>query len=96
MPTDILDQKQTSERPSATSPRTGPELILATKEFARDSSFKSWWHVLSTAVVDFAVVRDLPRPAASRHFAEVARGGVVDAVVRNLCAEREQHLAEFA
>ena len=47
-------------------------------------------------VVDFAVVRDLPRPAASRHFAEVARGGVVDAVVRNLCAEREQHLAEFA
>jgi omega-6 fatty acid desaturase (delta-12 desaturase) len=51
MPTDILDQKQTAERPSATSPRTGPELILATKEFAKDSSLKSWWHVLSTAVL---------------------------------------------
>lgn len=29
--------------------RTGPELILATKQYARDSSVKSWWYVLSTA-----------------------------------------------
>src|SRR5262245_11330407 len=28
--------------------RTGPELILATKPFARDSSARSWWHILST------------------------------------------------
>jgi acyl-lipid omega-6 desaturase (Delta-12 desaturase) len=30
------------------SPRTGPELILATKRFARDSTARSWWCVLST------------------------------------------------
>lgn len=29
--------------------RTGPELILATKPFARDSTVRSWWHMLSTA-----------------------------------------------
>jgi acyl-lipid omega-6 desaturase (Delta-12 desaturase) len=29
--------------------RTGRELILATKPFARDSSARSWWHILSTA-----------------------------------------------
>jgi omega-6 fatty acid desaturase (delta-12 desaturase) len=34
-----------------TSPRTGPELILATKEFAKDSTFKSWWYFLSTATL---------------------------------------------
>jgi omega-6 fatty acid desaturase (delta-12 desaturase) len=28
--------------------RTGKELILATKPFARDSTAKSWWYVLST------------------------------------------------
>lgn len=28
--------------------RTGPELISATKEFARDSTVRSWWCVLST------------------------------------------------
>lgn len=31
--------------------RTGTELILATKQYARDSSIKSWWHVLSTTVL---------------------------------------------
>jgi len=31
------------------SARTGPELILATKRFAHDSSAKSWWCMLSTA-----------------------------------------------
>src|SRR5688572_4458956 len=29
--------------------RTGPELILATKPYARDSSARSWWHIVSTA-----------------------------------------------
>jgi acyl-lipid omega-6 desaturase (Delta-12 desaturase) len=28
--------------------RTGTELIVATKQFARDRSLTSWWHVLST------------------------------------------------
>ena len=31
--------------------RTGPELILATKSFAKDSTAKSWWYVLSTGVL---------------------------------------------
>ena len=47
-------------------------------------------------IVDFAVVRDLPRPAASCDFAEVACGGMVDAAIRNLFVECEQHLAELA
>jgi acyl-lipid omega-6 desaturase (Delta-12 desaturase) len=29
--------------------RTGPDLILATKQFAHDSAGKSWWCVLSTS-----------------------------------------------
>ena len=29
--------------------RTGPELFFATKHYARDSSAKSWWFILSTA-----------------------------------------------
>jgi omega-6 fatty acid desaturase (delta-12 desaturase) len=31
--------------------RTGKELILATKPFAVDSTARSWWHVLSTALL---------------------------------------------
>jgi omega-6 fatty acid desaturase (delta-12 desaturase) len=31
--------------------RTGQPLILATKAYATDSTAKSWWHVLSTAVL---------------------------------------------
>jgi acyl-lipid omega-6 desaturase (Delta-12 desaturase) len=31
--------------------RTGKELLLATKPFARDSTLRSWWHVLSTALL---------------------------------------------
>jgi len=31
--------------------RTGPELFFATKHYARDSSAKSWWHILSTAIL---------------------------------------------
>ena len=37
-------------------PRTGPDLILATKPFAKDSSLKSWWHVLSTALLLLAAL----------------------------------------
>src|SRR5213594_4037078 len=29
--------------------RTGAELVLATREYARDSTVRSWWCVLSTA-----------------------------------------------
>jgi omega-6 fatty acid desaturase (delta-12 desaturase) len=36
--------------------RTGKELILATKEFANDSTAKSWWVILSTAVLLTAAV----------------------------------------
>ena len=28
--------------------KTGPELVLATKRYAKDSTFESWWHILST------------------------------------------------
>lgn len=31
--------------------RTGKELILATKQYAKDSSTKSWWAVISTALL---------------------------------------------
>jgi len=37
-------------------PRIGPDLILATKPFAKDSSLKSWWHVLSTALLLLAAL----------------------------------------
>lgn len=33
------------------TPRTGKELILATKPFAKDSSAKSWWSILSTGLL---------------------------------------------
>ena len=33
------------------SVRTGKELLLATKPFAVDSTVRSWWHVLSTALL---------------------------------------------
>src|SRR2546425_5520995 len=31
--------------------RTGPELFFATKHYARDSSAKSWWCILSTTIL---------------------------------------------
>ena len=37
-------------------PRTGSDLILATKPFAKDSTVESWWHVLSTAVLLLAAL----------------------------------------
>ncbi len=36
--------------------RTGTELILATKEYAIDSTLKSWWCILSTTVLLLAAV----------------------------------------
>lgn len=36
--------------------RSGPELILATKPFAVDSTAKSWWSILSTALLLVAAV----------------------------------------
>lgn len=36
--------------------REGKELILATKEFAKESKLKSWFHLLSTMVVLFAML----------------------------------------
>ena len=36
--------------------RTGKELILATRPFARDFTARSWWHVLSTAFLLAAAV----------------------------------------
>jgi acyl-lipid omega-6 desaturase (Delta-12 desaturase) len=51
----IIDKGgQVPEDASATKlmhQRTGKELILATKPFARDSTVRSWFHVLSTAVL---------------------------------------------
>jgi acyl-lipid omega-6 desaturase (Delta-12 desaturase) len=52
------------ERPAAganktaaqSSPRTGPELILATKPFARDSAARSWWCILSTGFLLLAAL----------------------------------------
>lgn len=47
--------------------RTGAELISATKPFARDSSARSWWHVLSTSFLLVAALAGaypwLPLPA---------------------------------
>ena len=36
--------------------RSGPELILATKPYAVDSTLRSWWAILSTTVLLAAVV----------------------------------------
>lgn len=51
-----LDHKLDHERTSPGagfegSMRTGPELILATRSFASDEPLKSWWHILSTALL---------------------------------------------
>lgn len=48
--------------------RTGKELILATKPYAADSTAKSWWCVLSTAVLlAGCIVGTLPQVAGA-HF----------------------------
>src|SRR5687768_7569250 len=48
--------------------RTGPELIAATKQFAHDTSGRSWWCVLSTsfllaACLAGSVMPSTPMPA---------------------------------
>jgi omega-6 fatty acid desaturase (delta-12 desaturase) len=41
-------KESVEEQSASTQKRTGQELILATKRFARDDSFRSWWCILST------------------------------------------------
>ncbi len=36
--------------------RTGPELIMATKPYASDTSARSWWYILSTAFLLLAAI----------------------------------------
>src|SRR5947199_8502510 len=36
--------------------RTGKEIVLATKPYARDSALRSWWHVSSTSLLLIAAV----------------------------------------
>ena len=40
--------------------RSGPELILATKPFAVDSTARSWWYILSTTALLMAAVAGTP------------------------------------
>src|SRR5688572_5601385 len=57
MLTELLETKDSA--PAAQppgSPRTGPELILATKPYARDSTVKSWFHVVSTGLLLLAAL----------------------------------------
>ena len=50
MSVDLLAQPQTvAGELSAPQPRTGHELIRATKPFAKDNSLYSWWCILSTS-----------------------------------------------
>ncbi len=48
--------------------RSGRELILATQVYARDNSFKSWWHILSTSCLLIAAVA-----GTSTHFHTLTR-----------------------
>jgi acyl-lipid omega-6 desaturase (Delta-12 desaturase) len=69
MPVDLL---ASPHRPpgavSSSQPRTGHELILATKQFAKDNSLRSWWCILSTGFLLLAAVA-----GAAWHFYPVAR-----------------------
>ena len=53
-PTRLGKTSSLPENPSTS--RSGPELILATKPFARDSSARSWWHVISTGFLLLAAL----------------------------------------
>ena len=57
--------------------RTGPDLVLATKPFARDSTLRSWWHILSTAVLLLAAL-------AGTHWNFNTTGRVVCSVLSGL------------
>lgn len=61
---------------STTSLRTGAELIRATKPFARDDSWRSWWEVLSTGALMAAAYGATlaPLPLAARAGASVLAG----------------------
>jgi omega-6 fatty acid desaturase (delta-12 desaturase) len=49
MPVNLLAHPQsTAMELPASQPRTGPELIFATKRFAKDRPLQSWWCILST------------------------------------------------
>ncbi|HLX72866.1 MAG TPA: fatty acid desaturase [Verrucomicrobiae bacterium] len=50
-----LPQTVAAER-SSLQPRTGPELIFATKPFAKDDSLHSWWCILSTSFLLLAAL----------------------------------------
>jgi len=58
MPVNLLSRQDTAvaKEPSSAHPRTGQELILATKPFAKDNSLRSWWCILSTAFLLLAAV----------------------------------------
>jgi omega-6 fatty acid desaturase (delta-12 desaturase) len=58
-------------------PRTGSDLILATKPFAKDSSFESWWHILSTASLLLAAL-------AGTHWNFNTAGRVVCSILSGL------------
>jgi len=46
-----LPERADSTTSRAAPARTGRELIIATKRFASDVPFKSWWYILSTAAL---------------------------------------------
>ena len=57
MPVDLFAHPQTiAGELSSPEPRTGPELISATKPFAKDNSLYSWWCILSTSFLLLAAL----------------------------------------
>ena len=51
MLTEVLELKPAADIAAAPSSKSGPELILATKRFAKDSTARSWWYVISTGLL---------------------------------------------
>ncbi len=62
--------------PNVASMKTGVELILATKKFAKDNTARSWWCVLSTGflLVSSLAVTLLPVPFVARLACSVLAG----------------------
>ena len=57
MPVNLFARQQDVARGlSSAKPRTGHQLIVATKQFAKDDSLRSWWCILSTS---FLLLSDL-------------------------------------
>lgn len=69
MPANLLPPGGTAVLSSA-KPRTGHELILATKPFAKDDTAESWWCILSTASLLLAALA-----GAFWHFHPLVRTG---------------------